>query len=438
MNYPEALAFFYSFSDWERGVGFNKTATGFGLEKTNSMLNYMGNPEKDLFLIHVAGSKGKGSTCHMLAEALHRSGYKTGLFTQPHLHTFRERIQIGLNPISELNFTNLAKKTKSTLTECARQSQKTFVPTTYELTTVAAFKHFSEMNVDVAIIEVGLGGRLDATNVITPKLSVITPIELEHTSILGTHIEQIAYEKAGIIKPFTPVITAPQLDKAMTSIQDIAAQLNAPIDLVTNSDISYWSKDVIGMHNRINAAVVTKALDILVDVDQGLTVPHKTLMSTVRSFSLPARCEIVTNDPLLIIDSAHTVNSINHTIATADELRPNKPLTLIFGCSYDKEVDRILNSIAGKVASIIACKSHHSKAMDPDRIYNLAQRHGIPCVIEKKVEQALKIATSHKGESTGVVVTGSMYLAAEAREALRLHDDTDPHTVSFPEVMPDE
>jgi len=424
MNYPEALSFFYSFSDWERGVGFNKAATGFGLKKTRSMLDYLGNPERDLLLIHVAGSKGKGSTCYMLADALHRSGYKTGLFTQPHLHTFRERIQVDLNPISELNFVNLTKQTKSAVEECKKQSRETFVPTTYELTTVAALKHFSEMNVDVAIIEVGLGGRLDATNVITPKLSIITPIELEHTSVLGARIEQIAYEKAGIIKPLTPVITAPQVSEAMSPIQDIATQLNAPIDVITQSDITYWGEDVIGIHNRINAAVAAKALATL--TTQGFIVPETTLLSTAQSFSLPARCEIVTNDPLLIIDSAHTVNSINHTIATADELHPKTPLTLIFGCSYDKEVDAILDSITGKVASIIACKSRHARAMDPGQLSQLAQRHGIPCVIEEDIEQALKVATSHKGENMGVVVTGSMYLAAEAREALHLHNNTDP------------
>ena len=361
MKYREALNYIYGFADLERGVGFSdRSPARFRFHRVGHLLDELGNPHHRLQFAHVAGSNGKGSTAAMLGSIAGAAGMRVGLYTQPHLHTFRERIQVDSMPIAPAEFTALMERVGGAVSRCSELHPEEGDPTTFEIATVAAFDHFAEVGVDLAVIEVGLGGTWDATNVIDPVVSVITSLSLEHQEILGDTLAEIAGEKAGIIKSGRPVVTVPQPPEAMTVIERRARELGAPLRIVgTDSGVRLESGDgivssagrlvmncrlhlaeeshdlqlsLVGDHQLLNAAAAVAAATELSAPGREITTQH--IVTGLESTVWPARFEALQHNPLLVFDGAHTPDACRRIRDTLIEI-VGGDIHLVFGAGTD-------------------------------------------------------------------------------------------------------
>lgn len=365
-------------------------------------MSALGNPENRLKLIHIAGTKGKGSTAIFLSQLLQSSGHKVGLFTSPHLVDLRERIQINNQPISKKSFTNIMNQLLPHL--------KKIRPTFFETMTALALCYFTKEKVDYAIMEVGLGGRLDATNIINPLVSIITRIDFDHMDKLGNTLTKIAREKAGIIKPNTPVITIKQQPEVMKVIRTYARKLKAPIHQIPKSKclMSNFKCGVAGQHQRENLSLALAAYEHL-----SKKHAQRSTLNALRRLILPARIEVVSRNPLTIIDTAHNPVSMQALVDTIKTEFRYKQLVLVIGLARDKEVDKILRIILPLADIIIFTKSDNPRLLEPmdfiDYIkdYDLA----VPIFLEPDYRKALRTAQSVAGRKDLILITGSFYLA---------------------------
>jgi len=428
-KYQDALDYIYSFVDFSLTHQENLSPENFDLSRMVQFMEELGNPQDEFPSIHVAGSKGKGSVSAMCASVLQQAGYAVGLYTSPHLKDFEERIQI-----------NRVSMDRSILVEYVAEIKPAVarVPglTTFEIMTALGFLYFARQRVDIAVVEVGLGGRLDATNVITPLVSVITSLYLDHVSILGDTLDKIAREKGGIIKTGVPVVCAPQKQIALDVIREISETRNAPL-LEIGRDYRFETSSrslegqefnileadrqinlsipLVGDFQVINAVTAYAALDSLPEKDFSLL--EDVIRKGFKNTTWPARFEVLRRDPPLVIDSAHNPASVEKLRETVDEFFPGKPLILVFGISEDKQLDGMLAEILPRTSYLITTQADHPRAMDA---FDLAQRAGgYDCQIEaipevgKALEKALELAAD--GEL--VLVAGSIFVAASARIA---------------------
>ncbi len=356
----------------------------------------VGNPHFKLKAIHVAGTKGKGSTCIMIDNILRSHGMKTGLYTSPHLVDLMERIQINGRNCDREVFVRAVNRLAPSLRKIR--------PTFFELMTAASFIIFEEARVDFAIIEVGLGGRLDSTNILSPVMTVITPIGYDHQHILGHRLEDIAREKAGIIKPSTSVVVAPQRESPRKVIVKVCLEKRAPI---------IWPKPLNGMnlplHQRANAAVAVAVSKILLD-----RFSKKIAFQALNGITLPGRWEIISPKPLIIIDSAHNETSIRSEVP----LLKGKKWLIIFGSSKDKPIKKMLKILTPYAGAFVFTKATSARAEEPDVIYSLL-RPSLPVFISDSVSKAMAIARRISKPYHGILVTGSFYVAGEAIRWLR-------------------
>jgi len=323
-DYRDALACIYGFTDYEKR-GFAVYAPQFyNLERMRRLLALLGDPQRTFRAVHIAGTKGKGSTAAMIESILRAAGYRSGLYTSPHLHTFRERIQVKGSLIPEADVVRLVAQIKPLVNQVADI-------TTFEIITGLAFAWFAEQGVEWAVLEVGLGGRLDATNVVTPVVAVITSISYDHTAILGDTLTQIATEKAGIIKSDVPVVSAPQTGEALAVIKSTCRRRDAPLTLVgcdwtwqagpadldgqmftirhgQDSLEGLWLP-LLGAHQQVNATTSVAALSVLREA--GAIVPQEAIRQGLRAVYWPGRLEILGRAPLVVADSAHNGDSAN-------------------------------------------------------------------------------------------------------------------------------
>ncbi|GBD16026.1 Folylpolyglutamate synthase [bacterium HR26] len=438
MDYLEALRYLSERSGYDRGFVANPfEREGIGLERTAWVLRALGNPERRYPSVHIAGTKGKGSTAACLASILGAAGYRVGLYTSPHLHTFRERIQIAGRPIDPELFAELTAELAAANTALVAERPDWGEATAFELATALALLAFARAEVDVAVVEVGLGGRLDATNVLLPEVAAITSISYDHTQILGNTLAEIAGEKAGIIKPGRPVVSAPQRPEAEAVIARAAAERGVPLllggrDWVVEGAPARFSYRgpggelrnlrlaLRGAHQVENAGVALAVVQLL--RERGLSIPEPAVRRGLAEVQWPGRLEVLRERPLVIADGAHNVDSAERL---AQALRAEfawRRFILILGIARDKDIPGIVRALAPLANQVVAVASHSPRAARPERILSAASelQPPVPAQEAGSVAAALATALGHAGPEDLILVTGSLYAVAEAREALGL------------------
>lgn len=430
-EYQQLLDYLYSFVDFSLQKNLQFDPDRFNLQRIRSFAELLGNPHLSYPVIHVAGSKGKGSVSALCASALKTAGYRTGLYISPHLNDYNERIQVDGSPISHAELIGLVDELKYVIESVPELS-------TFEITTGLAFLYFARQNVDIAVVEVGLGGRLDATNIVDPLVSVITTLGYEHTALLGSTLTLIAGEKAGIIKPGKPVVLAPQVDEARLTVERIAAERGSPLAEVGREYLfqpgqhsldgqwfQIWKPEgtsrvelkipLLGYHQVENAATAYAALDTARSL--GLTIPQTALEEGFASVSWPGRFEVLQRNPPLVIDSAHTRDAAHKLRLALDDYFPGIPVVLVFGASEDKDIQGMFEELAGRVKMVIATRADHPRAIEPQALLELASSAGLSGRVVECVRDALEKALQEAGGEAMVLVAGSIFVTAEAREA---------------------
>jgi dihydrofolate synthase/folylpolyglutamate synthase len=435
--YNKALDYLYSFVDYSLKHTSELVKAEFNLERMFELMAALGYPQDSYPIIHVAGTKGKGSVSAMVASALHAAGYRAGLYISPHLQDFCERIQVNGEPISHGDLAALVEEIKPAV------ARLPFI-TTFELTTALGFLYFAQRGVDAAVVEVGLGGRLDATNVVTPLVSVITSLSYDHMAVLGNTLAQIAGEKAGIIKEGVPVVSSPQKDEALAVLEKVAAERNAPLtlvgrevtfeasehsldgqslavstSLVTRHSSLVTSESVIlripllGAFQVVNAATAYAALKA-----SGLRVPDAAIQKGFAEVKWPARFEVLRREPPVILDSAHNVDSAQKLRQALDDYFPKRPVILIFGASEDKNVLGMFAEWKPYLDRILVTKADHPRALEAEQLLGLAQQAGVPAEAVSPVESALARALELSAKNSAIVLSaGSIFVTAEVRTA---------------------
>jgi dihydrofolate synthase / folylpolyglutamate synthase len=430
MNYRDALSYIYHFTDYEKR-GFAVYAPEFyNLDRVRRLLAMLGDPQDSFQAVHIAGTKGKGSTAALTESMLREGGYRTGLYTSPHLHSYRERIQVSGELIPERDVARLITELQPLVEQIANI-------TTFEIITAMALSWFAEQGVEWAVLEVGLGGRLDATNVIMPAVSVITSISLDHMLILGDTVRQIALEKAGIIKEGVPVVSAPQPDEALAVIEATCQQQVAPLTLVgrdwswepgrSDLDGQHFSiqsqsgvlqdlwMPLLGQHQLVNATTAAATVRELPGEAGGL--PASAIRAGLRNVYWPGRLEVLGRSPLVVVDSAHNGDSAEKLMAALEDHFDFRRLILILGASPDHTTTEFLTALLPAASEIIATQSHHPRAAEPAWLQARGADHGFELEASESVPEALQRALAKAGPEDLVLCAGSVFVAAEARLA---------------------
>jgi dihydrofolate synthase/folylpolyglutamate synthase len=406
--------------------GFRRFGIKLGLSTIKKILAGLGDPQDTFTCIHVAGTNGKGSVASSLASILHRSGYITGLYTSPHLVRFNERIQVNNRPIS-----NSKVVASYNVVKDAHFGKRD--PTFFEFTTAMALIEFAAQKVDWAVIETGMGGRLDATNIINPALSIITNISLEHREYLGNTLTQIATEKAGIIKKRTPLVTGIRQKKAFTAIERIAAEKKAPLfRLGTDFKVrrnqgqtfSYYGiKNVWhnmqtalpGSYQVDNAALVLAACELIGKNNAAITLNN--IQKGLSRNHWPGRLEIVSNNPFIILDGAHNLAAARNLAKFLSTNLAGKTITLVIGILKDKPYKAMLKSLLTPVKRVILTRAKIDRALEPRKLYEAAKNLNPGATIIQDVGQAIKYAVETTPRHGAICIAGSFYVVGEAKEA---------------------
>jgi dihydrofolate synthase/folylpolyglutamate synthase len=360
------------------------------------------NPQNTFKSVHIAGTNGKGSTSHMIASVFQEAGYKTGLYTSPHLKDFRERIRINGNMISQVEVIEFVKSNKEWFTEIGMSF--------FEMTVAMAFHHFSKQKVDIAIIETGLGGRLDSTNIITPDLSIITNIGLDHTNLLGDTIEKIAVEKAGIVKENTPVVIGRNQENTLPIFKKIAEEKNAPLII---SKASTLKTDLLGKYQEENVSTTHTSINTLIKKGWNISDENlkKGLLNVQKNTSLKGRWTILNNSPLTVCDTGHNVDSIKWISQQIKET-PHKQLHFVLGMVSDKSIDKIL-SLLPKNATYYFCKANIPRALDESELKKIASKYSLKGTPFSSVKKAFSSAKLKANKSDLIFIGGSTFTVAE-------------------------
>ncbi len=363
----------------------------------------IGQPQNDYPSIHIGGTNGKGSTAAFMTEILMKSGYRVGLYTSPHLVNVRERIQINRKEISEDDFSNVIGMIRNSLMD---ERSLSF----FEMLTLAAFVHFRESKVDIAVLETGLGGRLDATNVVIPKVSIITPISFDHTEHLGRTLSEIAREKAGIIKRGVPTVTAYQPAEVMSVIKNACDDIGSPLCTASPDDIK-GELGLKGEHQRQNASCAVQAADILVEYGFHIDKVEKALAET----SWPGRLEVVSQSPMVILDGAHNVAGAESLACFVRSSVPKKKAVLMLGVLGDKDFPGLVRPLAPLFGRIICVRAPSERAASPKDLAAAARSSGADISIEDGVVDALKKTMKKLGKDETLIVSGSLTVVGEAK-----------------------
>jgi dihydrofolate synthase/folylpolyglutamate synthase len=432
--YQAALDYIYSFVEFSRTHQENLAPENYDLSRMRALMNALGNPDQGYKKIHVAGTKGKGSVSAFCATALQEAGLKTGLYTSPHLKDFEERIQINRKSISRADLITLVDEIRPYVAAIQRL-------TTFEISTALSFLYFARQNVDIAVIEVGLGGRLDATNVITPLVSVITSISRDHTYVLGDSLAEIAAEKGGIIKPGIPVVLAPQRQEPRQTLVEIAAQRGCPLTQIgrdykfsieerslDGQTFSLWRTDdpneqpislgisLLGDHQAENCATAYATLQVVKRA--GIDISEGAIRQGMAETFWAGRFEILQLDPPVIIDAAHNAYSARILENALDQYFPNMPMILITGMSADKDVQGMIDAWLPRTAHIITTQSGHPRAIPPEELREAIRAYtDIPTTAKPNATAALNAALEIVNKDQLIIATGSVFEVASIRIA---------------------
>lgn len=447
LTYPQALKRVMSLADFERST-HSPGHSAFHLERMSLLMQRLGNAHLDTPTVHIAGTKGKGSVSAMIASILAAQGYAVGMYSSPHLHSATERIRVNMQPIPQAQFAAVAQRIWRIVEQVGANGGYGGV-TTFEALTAMAFTHFSQIQADFQVIEVGLGGRLDATNIVAPQVCAITSISLDHTATLGDTIAQIAYEKAGIIKPKVPVIVAPQPAEAMAVIRRIAAERAAP--LLSVADSFSWTQTreqtgaairtqafrltshqrayaletpLLGDYQLENVAVAVALAETL--ASQGVTLSPQSIAQGIRTVNWPARLQILTapddadGSPLLVVDGAHNPYSIERLAQTLPRHFAYDRLILIFGALSGHSAAGMLQALAPLSPVLVATSSRHPRSAASATIAQTAAQLGIDAAFASDdVAQATRYALAIARPNDLVLGTGSLSVAAEITEEIQ-------------------
>lgn len=441
-SYQQAIDYLYSFINFEHKSLDRYQASKIDVERPRRLLTMLGTPHSRYPSIHIAGTKGKGSVAAMCAACLQAAGLRVGLYTSPHLREFRERIRV-ITPddydgrIPEEAFVYQMDRVRRFV------DQEPGI-TWFEIVTAIAFSHFAEFAVDVAVIEVGLGGRLDATNVVTPEVSVITSLSLDHTQLLGDALAQIAYEKGGIIKPGVPVVVAEQQDEALITLEEIAADRSAPLTIVGRdwryrtfreshqsgvrqglivesgaapSFIPEGSEFVVGLsgeHQLLNAAVALAALENARAPFPGLDLAAlQTGLATVQWDGRLQVLQAAPDKPTVLVDCAHNDDSAARLVAALKSDFAYRRLFMIFGAPEDKNIAGMLARLLPLADEVIMTTANHPRSATPEQLAQMAVPHGKIATITHSVPEALATALAAAAPGDLVVATGSIIVIGD-------------------------
>lgn len=442
-TYKEAMKYLFAQTDYEKQERLRYNVTTFNLKRMEKLLSLLGNPHKKVATVHIAGTKGKGSTATMLAKMLESNGYKVGLYTSPHVVHLHERIVVNSKMITDSQMFGLLNRVYRPVNKMS----KTDAPTFFEIMTALAFMHFVDSKVDVAVIETGLGGRLDSTNVIKPEVVGITSLSIDHQNQLGSTIDSIAKEKAGIFKRGIPVITVQQAPEALRVLKSEALAVNAPLS-ITGKDIDFSYRfetsrehgphtriclttktskfehlrvPLHGKHQAINCGLALAMLDKL--KASGYEIDNDKAAAGLKEVSLAGRMEIVCDDPRIMIDAAHNAASIRALVHAIGQNVPYDSMVIIFGCNNDKDVAGMLAELQYGADKVIFTRSNSAKAMDPQDLSDMyTEICGKMCQTASNLGEALQLAQSAVGQEDLICITGSFYLIGQAK--MRFQADT--------------
>jgi len=436
-EYQAAVSKLLSLADFERKSRANDPPD-FHLKRIERLLGYLGNPHIGQKYVHVAGSKGKGSTSAMIAWSLAAGGHTTGLFTSPSIHRITERFRINGEPISEHDFTRLVESLWPAVERVTADGDIGIV-SVFEMETAMAFYHFKNSNADISVIEVGLGGTLDSTNIITPLVSVITPISLDHVAILGDTIELIAGEKAGIIKNGVPVISSPQTPEALdvirataTATQSELVESESTVETVTAHDLGLQGVEVeftvdgqsinthlrlLGSHQIDNART---AIATLIELGEaGIHTHNGAIGAGIENVNWPARHQLVTSDPVpIFVDGAHNNASAIALRESVEHLFPHRNETIIiFGTIRGHDPTAVIRELAPLNPKIVVTESRHPKSLTELELSEALGASKIPVsIVTSNTHEALAHAKTLAGDDDLILATGSLFIAAEVVE----------------------
>ncbi len=451
MDYSEALAKLLSLTDLERVAGTAPHTRRYDLGRMRVLLERLDNPHLRTPTVHITGTKGKGSSAATIASVLNAQGYNAGLFTSPHLHTFRERIQLGGEPVSEVEFASLADALWPEVESMNAQGTHGEV-STFEMLTAMAFLHFYQRRAGFQVIEVGLGGRLDSTNLVQPRICVITSISLDHTHILGDTVEQIAMDKSGIIKPGSVAVASPQVPGVMAVLKEACRAQG--VDLVSVEEEYEWTLQahdldgqsftvaapwgevrlwtpLLGAYQLENAATCLAVINALKSL--GFAITDEAVSQGFRSVRWPGRLEVLSRKPLTVADGAHNPYSAAKLREALHQYLSFERLIYVVGLSADKNAQGIIQELVSGARMVVATRSRHPRAVSPDLLASGFRAAGGEAVPVEGVKAAMDYALSQAKARDLVVATGSLFVAAEAREAIlgippELYPSLQPHS----------
>lgn len=425
MNYAESMEYINKAGHFGRS---------YGLKRIERILSYLGNPHENIKAIHIAGTNGKGSTTAMISSILVESGFKVGMYTSPYLENFEERIQINNKNIPKDRLAEVMTKVKASIEKVENEGYES--PNQFEIITCAMFKYFNEEDIDYAVIEVGLGGRLDATNVLTPLISVITSISYDHMSILGDTLNEIAFEKCGIIKQGVPVVTYKQTDEVYNVIKDSAKVKESKLFTVnkegkfidTISTTSIYQRAIfhingvdemielslLGNYQLLNCSLALKTIEVLEKIEQ-ININVNIKKAALKNVKWPGRLEIMNLSPLVVIDGAHNIDGITKLSQSIKSYFKYERLILIIGILVDKQVENMINVICPMADRIIAVAPHNDRAESSQNLRcKIAGVNKNVSAVES-YDEAFAEAMNYSTSKDMISICGSLYMIGDMR-----------------------
>jgi dihydrofolate synthase/folylpolyglutamate synthase len=437
MDYRQAIDYINSYTDYEK-IGMPHDPAFYDLRRVDELLSILGDPQKKAGSVHITGTNGKGSVAIMIAYALTASGYRTGLYTSPHLHSWRERIRVDGELISEAELAQIVAELRPYVEEVNKRATYGEL-TTFEFLTCMAFAYFGKRGVKFQVLEVGMGGKFDATSVITPIVAIITTVGLDHTDVLGNTLAEIAAEKCGIIKPGSTVVISPQPPEAAEVIERTCAERGARL-ITVGKNVSWRSLKsdldgqrfrvkgrqgnyelaipVLGEHQLQNAATAVAALEVV--AEKGFGIPVKSIAQGLAKIEWPGRFQVLRRNPPLVVDGAHNIDAARSLKKALKEYFDFEKAILVMGASGDKNIKGVIAELAPLFDRVIVTRSRHPRAMAPAPLAAEFARHGIKARIAEDVPSALSQALALAGEKDLVCLAGSLFIVGEAIEAAKI------------------
>ena len=427
MKYEEAMKYITEVGNF---------GSNYGLERTYKLLEHLGNPERDLKLIHIAGTNGKGSTTSMITEILMGEGYKVGMYTSPFIEEFEERIQINRNNIPKESLAILMDEIKVAVDKVIEAGYNH--PTEFEIITVLMLLYFKKENIDFGVIEVGLGGTLDSTNVIKPIIQVITSISFDHTNLLGNTLEKIAREKAGIIKKGIPTVIYPQQEEVLKVIKNKCFEMDSELYIANNENLKFenivnldkpyqllkYNNEIdillplLGEHQIINLSVAMQAIEVLNNKNI-IDISIANMVKSIKNVSWKGRLEVLSNNPYVVIDGAHNIQGIKTLSRNIKKYFKYENLYLILGILADKDVEEMIKIITPMAKKVYSVTPNSIRGELAESLKDEVSKFNKNCKAFDKYEEAYLEALNDASEKDLILASGSLYMIGDMRKIIR-------------------